>query len=56
MLAWHAANDKPSVPKALYPEAHEQARSGLERLRGKVIAERGSIREQRTRNGLPNRT
>lgn len=56
VLAWHAANDEPSVPKALYAAAHEQARSGLERLRDKVAAERDSIREQRTKNGLPNRT
>jgi len=56
VLAWHAANDEPSVPKALYPAAHEQARSGLERLRDRVIAERDGIREQRTKNGLPNRT
>ena len=56
VLAWHAANDDPFVPKAQYPAAHQQARAGLEKLCSQVIAERDQIHEQRTKNRLPNRT
>ena len=56
VLAWHAANDDPFTPKAQFPAAHMQVQAGLESFRAKVLADRDSIRAERTRNGLLNRT
>lgn len=56
VLAWHAANDDAFTPKAQFPVAHAQVRAGLESFRASILADRGSIRAERTRNGLPNRT
>ena len=51
VLEWDQRYRDPSLPTA----THEATRRGLASLRDDIVARAQSIREERTRNGLPNR-
>ncbi|HRI82182.1 MAG TPA: M3 family metallopeptidase [Opitutaceae bacterium] len=44
------------TPKAQFPQAHDSVRAGLQTMKREIAARRAYIREERAKNGLPNRS
>ncbi len=56
VIAEARSEDDPFTPKAEFAAAHQRTLAGITGMRNEIDQTRETIRAQRTRNGLPNRT